>query len=210
VPTINVSVLADDVITGEGAIARLSSYQGIAAQPLVAEQSADIVLMLATVVTGDLLNRVKRLRTSGHEADVPLVIVANEFPEHSLLRAIKYGLVSSLRRQEVGYDQIVQNLVAALPGPRNLSQDLQRHLHTQLRTVHDRVLHPHGFDFSGLTSKEIEVLSLLADGLTTRQAAAKLRCSERTVKSVVHGVVDRLNLSNRTHAVAYALRSGAL
>jgi DNA-binding NarL/FixJ family response regulator len=210
VPTINVSVLADDVITGEGAIARLSSYQGIAAQPLVAEQSADIVLMLATVVTGDLLNRVKRLRTGGHEADVPLVIVANEFPEHSLLRATKYGLVSSLRRQEVGYDQIVQNLVAALPGPRNLSQDLQRHLHTQLRTVHDRVLHPHGFDLSGLTTKEIEVLSLLADGLTTRQAAAKLRCSERTVKSVIHGVVDRLNLSNRTHAVAYALRSGAL
>jgi len=210
VPTINVLVLADDVITEEGAIARLSSYQGISAQPPAAEQPVDIVLVLATLVTGDLLNKVKRLRTGNYETSLPLVIVASEFPEHSLLRAIKYGLVSSLRRQEVGFDQIVQNLVAALPGPRNLSQDLQRHLHTQLRTVHDRVLHPNGFDVSGLTNKEIEVLSLLADGLTTRQAAAKLRCSERTVKSIIHGAVDRLNLSNRTHAVAYALRSGAL
>lgn len=54
------------------------------------------------------------------------------------------------------------------------------------------------------------MLRFLADGLSTKQISAKLSYSERTVKSVVHGVVTRLNLRNRTHAVVHALRTGVI
>jgi DNA-binding CsgD family transcriptional regulator len=63
---------------------------------------------------------------------------------------------------------------------------------------------------SGLTVREVEVLRLLSEGLSTGEVAAKLNYSERTVKYIVAGVLSRLKLRNRTHAVAHALRSGAL
>jgi DNA-binding NarL/FixJ family response regulator len=61
---------------------------------------------------------------------------------------------------------------------------------------------------SGLTQREISVLRLVAEGLDTAEIASKLSYSERTVKNVMHALTTRLQLRNRAHAVAYALREG--
>ncbi len=54
------------------------------------------------------------------------------------------------------------------------------------------------------------MLRLMADGMDTAEIAQKLCYSERTVKNVIYGVTSRLNLRNRPHAVAYAMRAGAI
>jgi DNA-binding NarL/FixJ family response regulator len=54
------------------------------------------------------------------------------------------------------------------------------------------------------------VLRLLADGHDTAEVGRQLYYSERTVKNIVHDVTSRLDLRNRTHAVAYALRQGLI
>jgi DNA-binding NarL/FixJ family response regulator len=72
------------------------------------------------------------------------------------------------------------------------------------------VLAPRGLTFSGLTEREVKVLRLLADGMDTTEVGRQLFLSERTVKNVVHDIMSRLNLRNRTHAVAYALRQGLI
>ena len=59
-----------------------------------------------------------------------------------------------------------------------------------------------------LTSRERDVLELIADGLSTREVATTLCYSERTIKNALQDLTVRLNLHNRTHAVAYALRMG--
>jgi DNA-binding CsgD family transcriptional regulator len=56
----------------------------------------------------------------------------------------------------------------------------------------------------------VEVLRLLADGLDTVEIADRLNYSERTIKNVLHAMMTRLNLRNRSHAVAFGLRCGAL
>jgi DNA-binding NarL/FixJ family response regulator len=56
----------------------------------------------------------------------------------------------------------------------------------------------------------VEVLRLVAEGLDTGEIAKRLSYSERTIKNVIHDVVTRLNLRNRSHAVAYALREGLI
>jgi DNA-binding NarL/FixJ family response regulator len=63
---------------------------------------------------------------------------------------------------------------------------------------------------SGFSAREIDVIRLVAEGLDTREVAAKLCYSERTVKNVLHGMMLRLQLRNRAHAVAYAAREGYL
>jgi len=50
----------------------------------------------------------------------------------------------------------------------------------------------------------------LADGLDTSEIAGSLFYSERTVKNIIHDVTSRLELRNRTHAVAYAIREGLI
>ena len=52
------------------------------------------------------------------------------------------------------------------------------------------------------------VLRLVAEGLDTGEIARQLAFSERTIKSVLHDVTTRLQLRNRAHAVAFAVREG--
>jgi DNA-binding NarL/FixJ family response regulator len=61
---------------------------------------------------------------------------------------------------------------------------------------------------SELTPREEAVLRLLAQGQTTAEVAAELSYSERSVKNVIHGLTERLNLRNRCHLVAHAVREG--
>ena len=65
-----------------------------------------------------------------------------------------------------------------------------------------------GLPFTGLSGREREILALLADGLSTREVAARLAYPERMVKGVMQGVMLRLNVRNPTQAVACAVRNG--
>jgi NarL family two-component system response regulator LiaR len=59
-----------------------------------------------------------------------------------------------------------------------------------------------------LTVRELEVLRLLAQGLTNQEIAAKLVIGEGTVRTHVSNILSKLHLANRTQAALYALREG--
>jgi NarL family two-component system response regulator LiaR len=59
-----------------------------------------------------------------------------------------------------------------------------------------------------LTEREVEVLSLVAQGLTNQEIADRLYVSERTVRTHVSNILSKLHLANRTQAALYALRKG--
>jgi DNA-binding NarL/FixJ family response regulator len=62
----------------------------------------------------------------------------------------------------------------------------------------------------GLSSREQVVLQLLADGKLTREVAAELSYSERTVKAVLRDAVIKLGARSRSQAIAYAVREGLI
>ncbi|MBN8883306.1 MAG: response regulator transcription factor, partial [Salana multivorans] len=88
--------------------------------------------------------------------------------------------------------------------------DLLGHLLDQVGSLQRQVLRPMGLTFTGLTTREVDVLRLIADGFDTAEIARNLNFSERTVKNVLHDITTRLQLRNRPHAVAYALREGLI
>ncbi len=59
-----------------------------------------------------------------------------------------------------------------------------------------------------LVPRERQVLMLLAEGLSTREVARRMCYSERTIKNVLQDVTTRLQMRNRTQAVAQAVRHG--
>jgi DNA-binding NarL/FixJ family response regulator len=59
-----------------------------------------------------------------------------------------------------------------------------------------------------LTAREVEVLRLVAKGLTARDAADRLGVSPRTVQNHVHNVLGKLQLRNRVELARYAVREG--
>jgi two-component system NarL family response regulator len=63
---------------------------------------------------------------------------------------------------------------------------------------------------SELTSREIEIVERIADGLSNKQIAAALGIGEATVKTHVNNIMGKLGASDRTHAVTLALRRGFL
>src|SRR5262245_10749288 len=137
------------------------------------------------------------------------VLVTDRFRPRDLLPALGCGTVSVMSLFEAG-DRLLPAILRAHDGSVHLPPDLQGVLLAQLRRLQQNVRGSDGQTISGLSTRECDVLRLLANGLDTGAIAFELNYSERTVKNVLYGVMRRLGLKNRAHAVAYALRTGAI
>ncbi len=91
-----------------------------------------------------------------------------------------------------------------------LPPELLGELLRQVERLQRQVLAPRGLNASGLMPREINVLRLMAEGLDTTEIADRLCYSERTVRNIIYTMSSRLNLRNRPHAVAYAMRAGMI
>ena len=65
-------------------------------------------------------------------------------------------------------------------------------------------------DIVGLSSREIEVLSLMAEGASNKEIAQRLAISIHTAKFHVASILEKLDATGRTDAVAHAVRLGLL
>lgn len=153
---------------------------------------------------------VAMLRRSAAEIGPPVVLVTQETGRTELLAAIQCRVVAVLPRTAATADRVAHSVLVAAAGGGVLSPALIGELLRYLEARRRDVPAPDGPDGPGLTQREIDVLRLISEGFDTGEIAGKLRFSERTVKNVIYGVTRRLKLRNRSHAVAYALRTGLI
>jgi DNA-binding NarL/FixJ family response regulator len=166
---------------------------------------------VAVVVTDVLDDESIRILHALRRGDQPrLILVARVIDESALVTAAEAGVAGLIRRAEATPEVLVRTIVRVASGDGEVPPDLLGRLLEQLGQLQRHVLTPRGLTFTRLTPRETDVLRLVAEGRDTSEIAAVLCYSERTIKNVVHDLTTRLQLRNRSHAVAYAVREGLI
>jgi DNA-binding NarL/FixJ family response regulator len=185
----------------------LQSREGISVLPVERWDSANVAVIATDRWRGDVA---RRLRQSAVTGTARVVLVIDELSESDLLTAVECGVVGVVPRAKASEHTIHNAVLGAAGGSGMLPPRLVGELIKHVERMQREILAPNGLSRSGLTRREIDVLRLMADGLDTAEIGAKLCYSERTVKNIIYAVTHRLNLRSRSHAVAYAIRTGAL
>lgn len=150
-----------------------------------------------------------RVHASDHLSEAGVAAELKQRPEVRVVSGSDEADVAIVVADDVDEDA-VRMIRAAQRGDGTLPSDLLGRLLTQVGKLQRQVLVPRGLSFSGLSKREIAVLRLVAEGLDTGEIAQRLAYSERTIKNVIHDVTTRLQLRNRSQAVAYAVREGLI
>jgi DNA-binding NarL/FixJ family response regulator len=204
---ITVKVHAPDPISEAGVASELRPRPEVRVTASREPHDARVVVVVADSVDDETLALLRGIQRNGAAR---AVLVAGRLDDGDLVKAVETGVVGLVRRGEATPDRLIKVIIAAASGEGSVPPDLLGRLLDQVGKLQRHVLGPRGLMFTGLAPREIEVLRLLAEGHDTAEIARELSYSERTVKNVVHDVTTRLQLRNRSHAVAYALREGLI
>lgn len=170
--------------------------------------AADIALLLTWEVTDAVIARMGKLASVDPMGRLRMVLVANGISRTQLIEALEYGLVSVVLRPQSTFDDVLQAVLAAYMNRADLPARLPRGLKGDLQGSRLEAGPP--APPPNPTDQEIDVLRLVADGLTTSEAAKQLHLSERTVKNNLRRFSYRHGLRTRPQAVAYAIRAGLM
>jgi DNA-binding NarL/FixJ family response regulator len=204
---IHTFIYADDPISKAGAVGQLRTRPEI---QLLADGELDQA-QVAVVVTDTVNEETLRVLRALQRGGVPrTVLVSAVLDETAVVAAAEAGVSGLLRRTDASPDRLVEVIRRVAGGEGEVPSDLLARLLDQVGRLQRQVLAPRGLVFAGLNERETAVLRLVADGRDTAEIADELAYSERTVKNVLHDVTTRLQLRNRSHAVAYALREGLI
>ena len=136
--------------------------------------------------------------------DTSVVLLTSSESEEDLLSAIKSG-ASGYVVKDTPLPQLVESINDVVRGGSVISPMMASKLFANVRQ-----LLRHRDIVAGrrptLTGREVEVLQLVAQGMTSREIGEKLFISENTVKNHVRNILDKLGLHSRSEAVMYALR----
>jgi DNA-binding NarL/FixJ family response regulator len=167
--------------------------------------SADVVLIDHDVPGGpDFIRRVREVSAAR------VLVCSSRSDEHEVLAATQAGAVGYLCKDTLTPDALIAGVRAAASGAGVMAPEVLGNLLRGISRVSRDVLEPRGLSLSRLTSREQEVLRLVAEGHPTREVARRLSYSERTIKNVIHDVVTKLNARTRSQAVAEAVRAGLI
>lgn len=216
---VTVTVHASDPLSRAGLISHLRHQPtidvmaGHEAHDYGAVGTADapaVAVMLADRIDEPTTAELRRLLRAG--CDQRVVLVARELREPDLLTVVEYGVRAIIWRHQATEERLLSAVHSAARGEGELPPDLVSRLLDQVGRLQRATAAGAGtggtVPLFGMAPREVDVLRLLAEGWETRQISEKLSYSERTVKNILHALMTRLQLTNRAHAVAYALREG--
>jgi DNA-binding NarL/FixJ family response regulator len=165
----------------------------------------DVVLMDLGMPNCDGVEATRRVRE--RLPGVQVIVLTTYADDRSVVAALRAGARGFLTK-DAGADQIEQALAAVARGEAAIDPAVQHHVvaavaNSGAAPAADEPTLP-----DGLTPREAEVVSLIAEGLTNAEIAARLFISEATVKSHINHLFTKTGVRDRAQAVTYAYRHG--
>ncbi|HYF46624.1 MAG TPA: response regulator transcription factor, partial [Acidimicrobiales bacterium] len=125
--------------------------------------------------------------------------------EDDLYEAIKAGAAGYLLK-EISIEEVADAVRAVVQGQTLISPSMASKLITEFQNLSKLAADRSTVPAPRLTDRELEVLRLVAQGMTNREVAEQLYIAENTVKNHVRNILEKLHLHSRMEAVLYAVR----
>ena len=173
---------------------------GIEAVQMTCELNPDVILMDMVMPRMGGLEAIRKIK---EECPDSRVLVLTSFSDdETVFPAIKAGALGYLLKN-TSPDLLLSAIRDVHQGNSSISPDIANKLMSELQRKSDLPLTK-----EPLTEREMDVLKLVAQGLTNQEIADQLVISEGTVRTHVSNILSKLHLANRTQAALYALREG--
>ncbi|GAA3613120.1 response regulator transcription factor [Kineosporia mesophila] len=214
-----VFVFGCDRLSQAGMVAYLRDCPGIELVPEAGMSTADVTVVAAESMDEPSLLALRAVQESGARRTL---LVVGEIDARGMADAFDAGVIGILRRSAITTRSLTRAISCTQADESVLPAELLSRLVRQVRAPRPRVSPLKEGDHLGASStvqvpaaqphteRELEVLRMLGEGCDTREIARRLAYSERTVKTVIQDLSQRLGLRNRSHAVAYAVRNGLI
>jgi len=193
------------ILTADGIEVVAEATNGGEAVDAVRRTRPDVVLMDIRMPDMDGLEATRRILTGA--ASEPRVIILTTFDlDHYVYAALSAG-ASGFLLKDVTPEHLVAAVRLVRSGDALLAPAITRRLVERFasRDADTAAIHR---DLSALTPRELEVLRLLAQGLSNAELAVRLHLSEATVKTHVARILAKLGLRDRVQAVVIAYETG--
>jgi DNA-binding NarL/FixJ family response regulator len=211
---LRILLVDDHVLFRKGVAALLASRQdmqvvGEASDGLVAIAAArdtlpDIILMDINMPECDGLEATRRIKGEMPHVKIVMLTVSDE--DQHLFEAIKCGAQGYLLKNLEPY-QLYDMLESISRGEAPLSGAIAAKILEEFNR-HDQGAAQKAEVRDELTSREIDILQLVAEGKTNKEIASDLIISENTVKIHLRNILEKLHLQNRIQVAVYAVRKG--
>lgn len=189
------------LIAGESGMELVGeAADGLEAVAKIRSLQPDVILMDLIMPRQGGLETIVQIRAENPEARI--MVLTSFAEEEQVFSAIKAGALGYLLKDS-SPDQLVQAIRDVYRGESSLHPTIALKLIRELRRPSD--LPPTD---DPLTEREVDVVKLVARGLTNQEIAETLFISERTVGNHIGSILGKLHLANRTQAALYALRKG--
>jgi len=170
---------------------------GVEAVALTEELGPDVVLMDLRMPEMDGVAAVAQIKVRHPETQI--LVLTTYDTDADILRAVEAGATGYLLK-DVPREELYRAIRAAARGETVLSPTVATRLVGQMRSPAEE----------SLTTREIEVLALVARGASNKEVARQLHISESTVKTHLIHIFGKLGVTDRTAAVTTALRQNIL
>lgn len=207
---VTVAVTSYQTALAAALVPTLASLPDLRILPATEAESADVLLVLTDSVTDQVLVELEQAAAIAEQPGHCIVLVSDPLRERQLARVLAAGVVVMLSRRQANAQTVQRAILAGHEGRPVLPDAVVRWLVDDFRTLREKMLEPLGLHHGGLTEREVEVLRLLAEGESTAAMAERMNYSQRTIKKIIQELLTRLDLKNRSHAVSYAMRVGAI
>jgi DNA-binding NarL/FixJ family response regulator len=161
------------------------------------ELKPDVLLMDLQMPDLDGIQAARAIHSA--QPQIAILMLTSFSSDAQLHAALQTGVTGYLLK-DVSGDALVQAIRGAARGEPQLHPSIARRLMQQMPTPAD--------PFAELTSRERDVLRLIAQGLSNKEIGLALSLSEVTVKGYVSTLLGKLNVADRTQAALYAVHYG--